>query len=108
MHIPDEEVQKAWDFLRDNAQKAAQATANRKHLENFTKSLKAILMSERSLDAIGAQERFALAHADFLKHLEGLRQAIYEDEHQAHLMEAAKIKINIWQSLSKRELAGLV
>jgi hypothetical protein len=96
------------DFLRDNAGPAGQARADRLYLDDYTKSLMALLMSERALDSLGAQERYARAHPTFLQHLEGLKVAIAEDEKQRYLMEAAKVKIEVWRSLQARERAGLV
>src|SRR5215831_18005597 len=100
MIIPDDDVQKALDFLQDEAVNAAQATANRKHLEDYTKALKAILMNERAMDALGAQERYALSHPKFLQHLEAKKEAVFEDERQQHLRDAMKIKLDVWRSLS--------
>ena len=57
--ITEEEVEKAIDYLRDTAVEAAQARADRIYLEEYRKSLKAIIMSEFAGLAIGAQERQA-------------------------------------------------
>jgi hypothetical protein len=106
--IPDDDVQAALDFLENEAVNAAQATANRKHLEDYTKSLKALLMSERILEALGAQERYALSHPKMLQHLEAKKQAVFEDERQQNLRDAKKVKLDVWRSLSARERAGLI
>lgn len=96
------------DFLRDNASEAGEARANRLYLDDYSKSLVALLMTERALDSLGAQERYAKAHPKYLAHLEALKIAIAEDEKQRYLMEAAKVKIEVWRSLSARERSGLV
>jgi hypothetical protein len=108
MKITDEQCEAAMDFLRDNAAEAGQAKANRMYLDDYTKSLMAILMTERAMDSLGAQERYARAHPKYLTHLEGLKVAIAEDVRQQYLMEAAKVKIDVWRSLQARERAGLV
>jgi hypothetical protein len=108
MKITDEQCEAAMDFLRDNADAAGQAKAERLYLDDYTKSLLAILMTERAMDSLGAQERYARAHPKFLQHLEGLKTAVAEDVRQQFLMEAAKVKIEVWRSLSARERAGLV
>jgi hypothetical protein len=108
MIIPDDQVQEALDFIEGNAVAAAQATANRKHLEDFTKSLKALLMQERVLDPLGAQERYALAHPKMLEHLEAKKQAVFEDERQQNMLNAKHTKLDVWRSLSARERAGLI
>ena len=53
--ITEEEVEKAIDYLRDTAVDAAQARADRIYLEEYRKSLKAMIMSEFAGLAIGAQ-----------------------------------------------------
>ena len=108
MIIPDDDVQKALDFLENEAVNAAQATANRKHLEDYTKVLKALLMNERALDTGIAQERYAMSHPKMLQHLEAKKQAVFEDEKQQNLRDAQKVKLDVWRSLSARERAGLI
>ena len=44
--ITDQDIEKALDYLRDNAKKAAQAKANREYLDEFKKVLKATIMRE--------------------------------------------------------------
>jgi hypothetical protein len=53
-------VEKALDYLRDNARAAAQARANRVYMEEFRKTVKAQIMGEYNELANNAQERFAL------------------------------------------------
>ena len=96
------------DFLRDNSGPAAKARSERLYLEDYSKSLIALLITERAMDSLGAQERYARAHPTYLQHLTALKFAIEEDEKQKYLMEAAKVKIEVWRSLSARERAGLI
>ena len=48
---------KAVDYIIANAKKFAKAKAERVYLEEYRKSLKAILMKQSMESAIGAQER---------------------------------------------------
>jgi hypothetical protein len=100
MGITDDDAERAMDFLRDNATEAAQAKANRLHLTEYRKSLKAKLMGERTLDPLGAQERHAYAHKEYLDLLLAIKDAVFQDEKQQWLMEAAKAKIDVWRSLN--------
>jgi hypothetical protein len=51
--ITDDEIDKALDYLRDNARDAAQAKADRVYVEEFRKVIKATLMKEHgSLSAV--------------------------------------------------------
>lgn len=100
MPLSDADAEKAMDFLRDNAETAAAARAARLHLVEFRKSLKAKLMAQRQLDPLGAQERYAYQHKEYLDLLDAMKLAIHEDEKNQWLMEAAKAKIDVWRSLN--------
>lgn len=97
--VTDEQVEQALDWLRDNADTAAKARADRIYIEEYRKSLKAQLMKEHPELATNAQEREAYSEGRYLKHLLALRDAVYEDERQRFLREAAAAKISAWQTL---------
>lgn len=88
----------AVDFLLSNAEKLAQAKANRVYMEEFRKTLKAKLMKSCGVDAIGAQEREAYAHADYESHLGGLKSAVEIEESLRWKMVAAQARIEVWRS----------
>ena len=98
--ITEEEVEKAIDYLRDTAIEAAQARADRIYLEEYRKSLKAMIMSEFAGLAIGAQERQAYRDKRYTDHLEALKQAVFSDEKIRFLRVAASAKIEAWRSQS--------
>lgn len=108
MKITDEEVDKALDYLRDQASVAAAARATRLYLEDYSKALKALLMQHRPLDTLGAQERYAYAHSDYTKHLEALRDAVEQDEKYRFLIDAAKVKLEIWRSQQANERSSRI
>ena len=99
--ISQRDIEKALDFLRDSAEQAAQNRANRVYMEEFRKSLKAELMSQNMDMPVNAQEREAYKNVQYITHLEGMKEAIYEDEKLRFLIEAAKIKISAWQTMEK-------
>lgn len=96
--ISEDEIQKAVDWLRDNAHDSAQARANRIAMEEGRKRLKAVIMKEHVGEPVSAQEREAYADPRYEVHLEGLRQAVYEDEKCRMLRAAAEAKIDVWRS----------
>ena len=53
-------MQKAVDWLRDNAEACAKARATRIYLEEYRKSIKALLMSKYQDLSVSAQEREGL------------------------------------------------
>lgn len=96
--IDIDEIDKAVAFLRDKADLAAKARAERLYLEDYTKSLKAILMKEHTEKPLGAQEREAMADKRYLTHLEALKIAIHNDEYNRFMRDAANTKCEVWRS----------
>lgn len=76
----------------------AQAKANRVHLENFSKTLKATIMREHEGIPITAQEREAYADQRYVTHLEGLRAATEQEETLRWRLVAAQAAIDVWRS----------
>ena len=71
---------KAIDHIYRKGQEYAQAKANRVYLEEYRKSLKAILMKKSGESTVSAQEREAYSHPDYLAHLDGLKAAVQVEE----------------------------
>lgn len=100
-------MEKALDYLRESSSEAAQATANRHHLENTKPVIKSIIMSEHLAEPVNAQERYAHSDVRFKNHLEGLKAAIFEDERFTNLRVAAEAKIRAWQTQQANERGKL-
>jgi hypothetical protein len=103
--ISDEEIDKALDYLRDNADAAAQCRAERVYLEEYRKSLKAILMKESPKDSAVIQERNAYSDQRYLDHLLALKEAVFKDEKHRFLRAAAEAKCDAWRTQSSNERA---
>jgi hypothetical protein len=89
---------KAVDFIRDNGKFYAKAKADRVYMEEYRKSLKAILMKQSMENAVNAQEREAYSHPDYIKLLEGLREAVEAEERLRWEMVAAQARVEVWRS----------
>jgi|TARA_R110000796_G_scaffold171601_1_gene288662 hypothetical protein len=98
--ITDEDVDKAVDFLRNTAEQSAKYKAERVYLDEYRKSLKALLMKNHLDLPVSAQEREAYASPVYIQHLETLKVAIERDEKQRFLRVAAEAKIEAWRSMS--------
>lgn len=96
--ISDEALEKALDYLRDSAEETARKRAERLYLDDFSKVVRATIMSEHLAEPVNAQERYANSDIRYKNHLEGLRQAIFEDEKARFLRDAAAVKIEVWRS----------
>ena len=105
--IKDEDVERAVDYLRDTAESCAKARAERLYLDDYTRSLRAEIMSEHLAEPLGAQERHAMADIRYRNHLEALKLAIYNDEKGHFLREAAEAKIRAWQTQQASERGKL-
>ena len=89
---------KAVDYIIANAKKFAKAKSERVYLEEYRKSLKALLMKRSLEDTIGAQEREAYAHAEYQQLLQGLKAAVETEEKLRWDLIAAQARVEIWRS----------
>lgn len=103
--ISDAEIDKALDFLRDNARDAAQARADRVYVEEYRKTLKAQLMKEHGGLSAVLQEREAYADPRYVSHLEAIREAVRLDEFSRFMRVAAEAKIDAWRTQSSNSRA---
>lgn len=103
--ISEAEVEQALHYLVSIATEAAQARANRLHVEEYRKVVKAQIMSEYAGQPIGAQERMAYADERYIAHLEAIKTAVFEDEKIRFLVDAAKVRIESWRTQSATERA---
>jgi hypothetical protein len=99
-NICDADIEQALDYLRDNAESAAKARAERIYVEEYRKSLKAILMKEHDGESGIMQERNAYSDVRYIGHLSAIRDAVYADEKHRFLRGAAEAKIEAWRSQS--------
>ncbi len=98
--ITDTEAEKALDYIRDNATKAAQARANRIYVEEYRKTIKAQLMKESADLPLGAQEREAYSDVKYIQHLNAIREAVEQDEYFRWMLTAAEAKLEAWRTQS--------
>lgn len=96
--MEDRNPHDAIDYIIRHAKKFAQAKADRIYLEEYRKSLKAILMKQSMEMAIGAQERDAYAHPDYVELLKGLRAAVEAEEKLRWDLVAAQARVEVWRS----------
>lgn len=96
--INDENVEKAADFIRDNAPKYAEAKGERVYLDQYRKTKKALLMNECEEKTQAAKESWAYAHMDYEELLDGLKAAVVAEETLKWQLTAAQTKIEIWRT----------
>ena len=98
---------KAIRYIQENAGKYAQAKANRVHIENFTKTLKARLMSESDKKTLGDREMDAYGSIQYEELLKGLKEAVEVEESLKYMLEAAKLKVEVWKTQEQSRRAEM-
>ncbi len=96
--ITEKHIEKALEFMRDNAQALAQAKANRVHIEQYRKSLKALKFIEAPEGTIADRENYAYSHPEYIELLDGLKAAVEEEERLKWMMAAAEAKVEVWRT----------
>jgi hypothetical protein len=94
----DRDPHKAVDHIITHARQFADAKAQRVFLEEFRKSKKALLMKQSIEGALGAQERDAYAHAEYVELLKGLKEAVAIEEKLRWDLIAAQARVDIWRT----------
>ena len=89
---------KAVDYIILNAKHFAKAKAERIYLEEYRKSLKAILMKRSLETAVNAQEREAYSDPEYLQLLLGLRVAVEAEEKLRWDLIGAQARVEIWRT----------
>ena len=62
-------------------------------------------MATQISEPVNAREIYAYAHHDYTRLLEGIKEAIAEEEHLRWKLIAAQAKIEVWRSLSANQRA---
>ena len=91
---PQKNLRRLWE----SAPKLAKAKAERIYLEEYRKTLKALLMSRSGAKSAAEQERDAYAHPDYKTHLEGLKTAVEAEELLRWRMTTDQAAIEVWRS----------
>lgn len=91
---------KAVDFIVRNAPLYAAARAQRIYLEEYRKSKKALLMRHSAHLPIGAQEREAYSHPEYVAHLDALKLAIEAEETLRWQLVGAQTRVDVWRTKS--------
>jgi len=91
---PQAAIESLWKL----APQYAKAKAERIYIETFLKSKRALLMKQCGEAAIGAQEREALAHPDYIALVEALKTAVEAEETLKWRLTSSELACEIWRS----------
>ena len=88
----------AIDYIIKHGRIFAEAKARRIFLEEFRKSKKAMLMAQSTAEAANAREQWAYAHPEYVQLLEGIREAVQDEEKLRWDLIAAQARVEVWRS----------
>jgi len=88
----------AIEYLFKHGKRYAKAKAERIYLEEYRKSLKAILMKRSYEQTVNAQEREAYSDQEYIDLLKGLKEAVEREEEIRWGLVAAQARIEVWRS----------
>lgn len=103
--ITEQEIDRALSYLRDNAEKDAQARAERLYMEQWIKTALAQEMAKQSDKSVAAQEVGARISDAYLAAINAYKQAIFEDEKRRFLRSTAETKIEAWRTMCSNQRA---
>ena len=97
--------ERSLEYIWKHSKAYARAKAERIYLEEYRKSLKAILMKRSLENAVNAQEREAYSDPEYLKLLQGLKEAVEVEEEIRWGLVAAQARIEVWRTQSANDRA---
>ena len=95
----NKDPERAIEYIFNHGKRYAKAKAERRYLEEYRKSLKAILMKRTIELAVNAQEREAYSDPEYIELLKGLRAAVEIEEEIHWGLVAAQARIEVWRSM---------
>lgn len=108
--MSNESIEKSLHFINQQSEKHAKAKAERVYLEEYRKSLKALLMNEAEIEGRKTgQERESYAYADqrYLDLLQGLKVAIEVEEKLRWQLLSARENINYQQQRNMMKMSEM-
>lgn len=102
------DIEELLERYRQLADRYAPARAQREYIDEYKKTLLALLMkdAERNGFTSGvAQEREARAHEQYVKLLDGLKEAVEAEEKIRYHLKAVELEIEIYRTKSANQRA---
>jgi hypothetical protein len=95
----------AIEYIFKYGKKFGEAKGNRIYMEEYRKSLKAMIM-KRSLEAsVNAQEREAYSDPEYVQHLKALQEAVQIEEEIRWGLIAAQARVEVYRTQSANDRA---
>ena len=91
--------ERAIEYIFKHGKRYAKAKADRIYMEEYRKSLKAMIMKRSLETAVNAQEREAYSDPEYVQLLVALKEAVEIEEEIRWGLVAAQARIEVWRSL---------
>ena len=95
-------IDDAVNFLYTHGKKYAEAKAHRVYIEEYRKSLKAMLMKKAQAEGLAktaaGAEIEAYSDSAYIELLQGLKAAVEKEEELRFALESARARIDCWRS----------
>jgi hypothetical protein len=91
--------ERAIEYIFKHGKRYAKAKADRIYMEEYRKSLKAMIMKRSLETAVNAQEREAYSDPEYVQLLQALREAVEIEEEIRWGLVAAQARIEVWRSI---------
>jgi len=88
----------AIDYIIKNSAAHAQAKGNRVYIEQYRKTVKAQLMAQSTAKTVSERETDAYGHAEYAALLDGLKEAVIQEEKLKFLLIAAQLRVDVWRT----------
>jgi hypothetical protein len=88
----------AISYIIKNSAAHAQAKGNRVYIEQYRKTVKAQLMAQSTAKTVSERETDAYGHAEYAALLDGLKEAVIQEEKLKFLLIAAQLRVDVWRT----------
>ncbi len=105
-HIDSDKLLQRLENMGPAIKKYAKAKADRVYIDQYRKSLKAILMAQSKENGAKTgieRETYAYSHKDYIDLLNGLRNAVEVEEKLRWTLENLKIMFEVWRTIQANE-----
>lgn len=88
----------AIDFIIKHGPEFASAKSDRVYIEQYLKTVKAMLMNDCQNMPSTKAEAYALAHPDYKLQIDALKIAVEAEETLKWHLEAARLRVEVWRT----------
>jgi hypothetical protein len=89
----------AIEYMFKYGKKFGEAKGKRIYMEEYRKSLKAMIMKRSLETSVNAQEREAYSDPEYVQHLKALQEAVQIEEEIRWGLIAAQARVEVWRSI---------